>query len=1331
MKKLYSFIIFLVVMFFQGTFPVQLWADTVSGTVYTDEGITNIGTGKTVQIAINGTASGSNDTDGSGNYSVGALTIADGDVLTAYLDDETENGVTVTVGDGNDLSGLDLYEDHLIIRQDDLGALTNANLSTAAVAAETDISAIYSVSGSDLTTVNGITLYVATSHAYTPGGDVDVGTSGTSSIIDVNGTMILTGTQALYVYGDMDSSGTFSAVGTTGDVNVDGELTISGGVFTSPSGLLQVHDFTYSSGTITFDTTSLVEFDGFGGTLAIDTTTGIVFQNVNISARGSGSVSIMGIMDIDGTMYITEHAGINGDTIEVSGNVESLDSSSGSAEMIFDGTADQLVNARGGVGGLPGITINKPSGTLTFRDTINSSSDFEYVTGTVVFESTNTMTFGKFNSTQTIESTGITFASVELDANGFFYFDMQGGIDIDGNLTITAVQEIRNGLMRVGGDVTVTDSDVNGSGVLVFDGTGTQTFDLTGNEDAMDISIYVEKTSGAVELSSALTLDQASKTFEIQQGTFDLSGYDLTVSGSGGTFIVSSGGVLQFLGTESLSIPTLSTGSTVALDGTSGPYDVPDWSYSSLTINGSGATFNTTASNTISGNVVISAGTLSLGAALDIDGALTISGGTLDLATNNQDLNVAGNITISSGGVLEGTGTVTFDGDLTYTDSVGGTSFGTVVIGASPDTTTLASDFTADSLAITTGDFFVTDGYDVTIKTDVDIDGTLNAGDGSGGYTTISVGDDWDATGGTFVTTNSTVMFTMTSDNDASITSNGEAFNNLTINDGLVGYWKLDEAAADTCDDGTSDACDSSGYENHGTWEGHTTTSTTIPPLNFSNVRSGTFDGSNDYININNFSRHIVNSNFTLSVWAYVNTGASGHDGFIGMRNGSDADAYILRLTGTSNLECRMKTSSEQDTLTATNVVNFDTWQHYAFTYDGSFIRCYVDGTEVGTALAHTEDLSVATQALHLGNDGDSGLTRELDGYVDDARVYNRALSDAEIAILANGNNPSLAVGEVTLQDDLDVDGDLVLFTGTMDTGANRAIALQGDWDNRGGVFVENSGTVTLDGTDQTIEAGETFYNLTKTVASAATLTFGTTSTTTITNTLTLNGASGQLLSLRSSIDGQQWKIEPQGTRDLDYLDVKDSNNIDATLAQPTNSTDSGNNTNWFGVTFGGRVYSDEGSSALTGVTVRIAVNGTDDSTDDTDGSGDFSITLTGVSSGDIITAYLEDETQDAVTVTESDGTSSLTNFDLYQDYLIVRHDNGGSLTNADLTTAVVSGEDDISNIYSMSSGVLTMTTIGTGIDGNELLVWTGDTYAPGAVVYANDVDINGTFTMT
>lgn len=129
-------------------------------------------------------------------------------------------------------------------------------------------------------------------------------------------------------------------------------------------------------------------------------------------------------------------------------------------------------------------------------------------------------------------------------------------------------------------------------------------------------------------------------------------------------------------------------------------------------------------------------------------------------------------------------------------------------------------------------------------------------------------------------------------------------------------------------------------------------------------------------------------------------------------------------------------------------------------------------------------------------------------------------------------------------------------------------LAISKDWINETStesVFPEDSdGEVILTGTDQRIIGSTRFYDFTKQVVTSSTLTFEAGSTTTVTNSLTLEGASGQLLNLRSSIEGTQWNISPPSSWVLEYLDLKDSNNSSGSVIYlPESVSDSKNNTNW------------------------------------------------------------------------------------------------------------------------------------------------------------------------
>ncbi len=112
---------------------------------------------------------------------------------------------------------------------------------------------------------------------------------------------------------------------------------------------------------------------------------------------------------------------------------------------------------------------------------------------------------------------------------------------------------------------------------------------------------------------------------------------------------------------------------------------------------------------------------------------------------------------------------------------------------------------------------------------------------------------------------------------------------------------------------------------------------------------------------------------------------------------------------------------------------------------------------------------------------------------------------------------------------------------------------------------------MVLDGVGQALAGSTTFHNLTKTVSSADTLTFAAGSTQTVTGTVTLQGANGQLLSLRSSAAPARWNLNlaAGATKVISHVDVQDSDasGSDASLLEinPAYSVNSGNNVSWFG----------------------------------------------------------------------------------------------------------------------------------------------------------------------
>jgi len=69
-------------------------------------------------------------------------------------------------------------------------------------------------------------------------------------------------------------------------------------------------------------------------------------------------------------------------------------------------------------------------------------------------------------------------------------------------------------------------------------------------------------------------------------------------------------------------------------------------------------------------------------------------------------------------------------------------------------------------------------------------------------------------------------------------------------------------------------------------------------------------------------------------------------------------------------------------------------WSHLALTYDGSKLRLYLDGTEVSNRMA-TGTIRMTTDPLWIG--GNNPYGEYFPGVIDEVRVYDRALSRAEV----------------------------------------------------------------------------------------------------------------------------------------------------------------------------------------------------------------------------------------------------------------------------------------------------------------------------------------------
>ena len=87
----------------------------------------------------------------------------------------------------------------------------------------------------------------------------------------------------------------------------------------------------------------------------------------------------------------------------------------------------------------------------------------------------------------------------------------------------------------------------------------------------------------------------------------------------------------------------------------------------------------------------------------------------------------------------------------------------------------------------------------------------------------------------------------------------------------------------------------------------------------------------------------------------------------------------------------------------STRALPLNTWKHVAVTYDGAWLRIYIDGRAAG-AKRVSGRTCVSGEPLAVGakNNPSKGLLEAFwDGRLDEVRIYNRALTLAEIGQLA------------------------------------------------------------------------------------------------------------------------------------------------------------------------------------------------------------------------------------------------------------------------------------------------------------------------------------------
>jgi hypothetical protein len=202
----------------------------------------------------------------------------------------------------------------------------------------------------------------------------------------------------------------------------------------------------------------------------------------------------------------------------------------------------------------------------------------------------------------------------------------------------------------------------------------------------------------------------------------------------------------------------------------------------------------------------------------------------------------------------------------------------------------------------------------------------------------------------------------------------------------LIAWYKLD-----------GNAVDSSGHGNDGTAYGDPNWGTA--------GQIGTaidLNGVNDYIDCSNDVSLDITDAITLAAWVKTRDCNNSEDNEYVAKGDT---SYAIKHKSNNNIEFFIYDSGVWYTAWYdVHVVNFNNvWHHLAGTYDGSELKLYVDGALEATT-AHIGSIATTTYNLNIGRNTQYP-DRLYNGLIDDVRIYDRALSQAEIVTIKGGGD--------------------------------------------------------------------------------------------------------------------------------------------------------------------------------------------------------------------------------------------------------------------------------------------------------------------------------------
>ena len=170
------------------------------------------------------------------------------------------------------------------------------------------------------------------------------------------------------------------------------------------------------------------------------------------------------------------------------------------------------------------------------------------------------------------------------------------------------------------------------------------------------------------------------------------------------------------------------------------------------------------------------------------------------------------------------------------------------------------------------------------------------------------------------------------------------------------------------------------------------------------------FNGSSSLVTVPESASLDLKTALTLEAWVKPTAAANGFQAIVFKEMPSDT-AYYLYRSGYSAAPLGGVYIGSEQTVTATNGLTLNSWNHLAVTYNGTVEQLYVNGSLVASR-SQSGTVQTSSGVLHIG--GDSLWGEYFLGFIDEIRIYNRALSATEIQTDMNTAVPSAITTDTT-----------------------------------------------------------------------------------------------------------------------------------------------------------------------------------------------------------------------------------------------------------------------------------------------------------------------------